>query len=278
MESKKDFLLTKKIINQSLITSSKIDDYNYDSYSKVFAFTTEPIKSFYKKFDYSENVLAVASSGDLLLHSYLMNPKSITVFDINKLTEYYIALKISAIKNLSLEEFIYYFTDAGKIGYPSLDYSLFQKLEHSLEQKYLDYWNLVYEKYQMKDKIFQKGFFYLENDYTSCDYLNPKKYEQLKEQLTEEKHSFINKDILLLDEELTNQTFSTIFLSNIMDYIGDDDYFKEFMENRLGERLISGGKIMYNYSINEEKFSFKGKNYRKYKINDNEKIYVYVKK
>ena len=278
MESKKDFLLTKKIINQSLITSSKIDDYNYDSYGKVFAFTTEPIKSFYKKFDYSENVLAVASSGDLLLHSYLMNPKSITVFDINKLTEYYIALKISAIKNLSLEEFIYYFTDAGKIGYPSLDYSLFQKLEHSLEQKYLDYWNLVYEKYQMKDKIFQKGFFYLENDYTSCDYLNPKKYEQLKEQLTEEKHSFINKDILLLDEELTNQTFSTIFLSNIMDYIGDDDYFKEFMENRLGERLISGGKIMYNYSINEEKFSFKGKNYRKYKINDNEKIYVYVKK
>ena len=63
-----------------------------------------------------------------------------------------------------------------------------------------------------------------------------------------------------------------------MDYIGDDDYFKEFMENRLGERLVSGGKIMYNYSINEEKFSFKGKNYRKYKINDNEKIYVYVKK
>ena len=83
-----DFYETKEMVAREIIKQEDFNDCNYEKYSKVYSFATEPIKSYYKKFDYSNDILSVASSGDILLHAYLMGANNVTLFDVNKLTNY----------------------------------------------------------------------------------------------------------------------------------------------------------------------------------------------
>ena len=252
---------------------------DFDTYSKVFPFTNENVKNYYKNFKYDGDILTVAGSGDCLLHSILMDCNDIVMFDLNRLTYYYIALKLAAVKGLNFEEFKQYFTRNGWPGYPDMQYNLFKKIEEHLEPDTKEYWNKIYSIYQLNDNVyFQKGFFFFDGDIDNNAYFSEKTYNKLKQKVNKQrKIEFINSDILMLDDNVLNKNYSSIFLSNVMDYIDDTLYFKEFLLKKLVPTLDINGSIMYNYCWNK-KAPYQGRNFTEITTDVKEKVCVYKNK
>lgn len=260
----------------------------FDKYSKVFYFTNELIKGYYKNFNYDGNILTVAGSGDHLLHSILMDCKDVVMFDINRLTYYYIALKIAAIKELSLSEFKDYFTFDGDPGLPSMSYKLFRKFECHLDDDVKEFWNVMYEKYKigcdedrtLEEKFyFQRSFFFLNGDYYFNDYFEESLFLKLRKNLNKSRNiEFFNTELLSLDDTILNREYSSIFLSNILDCIVDFDDFKRIFLNKYVPILNCNGSIMYNYSWDSDNSKFYvGDKFSDISISS-EKAYIYSKK
>ena len=92
MNPKQDFKQTIKMLSNK---NTKSENSSFENYDRVYPFTNEAIKLYYKYFKLDEKLLTVAASGDQLLHAILQGCKSATMFDINKLTKYYVNLKIA---------------------------------------------------------------------------------------------------------------------------------------------------------------------------------------
>ena len=255
------------------------DSSDFDVYSKVMPFTNENMKMYYKQFNYDGNILTVAASGDSVLHSILMDCNDIVMFDINRLTYYYVFLKLAAVKGLTFGEFKDYFTLDGWPGYPNMHYELFEKFEQYLNQDVKQYWNQMYDMYKTKDYLyFQKGFFFSDGTYSNTDYLTIDNYKKLKENLTNKNRNieFVNKELLMLDDSILDKKYSSVYLSNILEFIPDTNYFKEFLLEKLSTNLDDNGLVMYNYQWGEAD-SYKGNNF--YEIPcGSEKAFVYRKK
>lgn len=89
-----------------------------------------------------DRVLSICSGGENIFAILLKNPKRIIAIDINKEQIYLAKLKVTAIKNLSYEEFVQF------IGFKPYRnrITLFNKLKGDLSNKELDYWNNNIEK------------------------------------------------------------------------------------------------------------------------------------
>ena len=76
-------------------------------FNSIYPFTSENIAGYMKDLDLtSKKVITVTGSTDHILNTILQGATEITTFDINPLTKPYMDLKISALKNLSYEDFI----------------------------------------------------------------------------------------------------------------------------------------------------------------------------
>lgn len=260
---------------------------SFTKYSKVYPFTNEKIKSYYRKFNYNGNVLTVTGSGEVLLHSILMGSKDITLFDINVLTKYYTLLKMEAIKSLTVDEFIEYFTTNGDVGYPKMSYDLFKKIEIYLDDDTRYFWNSMYDNFNMTNNEFQEGFFYADGEYFNSDYLTYYRYNVLKRELLEEVNvKFINKGLYELDSDDLDKKYIAIFLSNIVDYLDNRTIFRNYLEKELMPRLVPNGKLLYQYVWNRHCKPYKGSSYstiKTYEFHGNnyredEYAYVYTKR
>ena len=76
-------------------------------FNSIYPFTSENIAGYMKDLDLTgKKVITVTGSTDHILNAILQGATEITTFDINPLTKPYMDLKISALKNLSYEDFI----------------------------------------------------------------------------------------------------------------------------------------------------------------------------
>mgnify|MGYP003306037768 CR=1 FL=1 len=77
---------------------------------KAYPFSNEDLPRMFENINNSKSrVLTVGSSGDQFLNAVYYGAKDITVLDGNLFTKPYIDYKVAAIKNLTYEEFRYYF-------------------------------------------------------------------------------------------------------------------------------------------------------------------------
>ena len=170
-----------------------------ERFNKVYPFTTENIAGYMDMDLTGKKIITVTGSGDHIINAILKGCNDITTFDINPLTKEFMELKLEKIKELSLDEYLEYFS------------------------------NLDKDKYNYK-------YFDIQNKIDCNLYLNKTNYNIIKERLDEVKINFIESNVI--DLEL-NSNYDYMFLSNISDYIemfcnNLDDYKKlidKFLEH-----------------------------------------------
>ncbi len=201
-------------------------------FNSIYPFTSENIAGYMKDLDLtSKKVITVTGSTDHILNAILQGATEITTFDINPLTKPYMDLKISALKNLSYEDFIRLLLFESNMN---LDYSIISSLDMSDESKM--FWLEQLSKYNnsgielRNSSLFNTKYFNPNSKLWQNLYLEKNKYNLLKQQLKDTNITFINTSIkdLKVDEH-----FDYMFLSNISDYLSlmyDSDTLKQYRD------------------------------------------------
>ena len=201
-------------------------------FNSIYPFTSENIAGYMKDLDLtSKKVITVTGSTDHILNAILQGATEITTFDINPLTKPYMDLKISALKNLSYEDFIKLLLFESNMN---LDYSIISSLDMSDESKL--FWLEQLSKYNnsgielRNSSLFNTKYFNSNSKLWQNLYLEKNKYNLLKQQLKDTNITFINTSIkdLKVDEH-----FDYMFLSNISDYLSlmyDSDTLKQYRD------------------------------------------------
>lgn len=187
-------------------------------FNSIYPFTSENIAGYMKDLDLTgKKVITVTGSTDHILNVILQGATEITTFDINPLTKPYMDLKISALKNLSYEDFIKLFLFESNMN---LDYSIISSLDMSDESKM--FWLEQLSKFNnngielRNSSLFNTKYFNPNSKLWQNLYLEKSKYNLLKQQLKDANITFINaslKDLRIEDN------FDYMFLSNISDYL-----------------------------------------------------------
>ena len=187
-------------------------------FNSIYPFTSENIAGYMKGLDLTDKkVITVTGSTDHILNSILQGATEITTFDINPLTKPYMDLKISALKNLSYEDFIKLLLFESNMN---LDYSIISSLDMSNESKI--FWLKELSKFNnngielRNSSLFNTKYFNPYSKLWQNLYLEKSKYNLLKQQLKDANITFIKaslKDLRIEDD------FDYMFLSNISDYL-----------------------------------------------------------
>lgn len=187
-------------------------------FNSIYPFTSENIAGYMKDLDLTgKKVITVTGSTDHILNAILQGATEITTFDINPLTKPYMDLKISALKNLSYEDFIKLFLFESNMN---LDYSIISSLDMSDESKM--FWLEQLSKFNnngielRNSSLFNTKYFNPNSKLLQNLYLERSKYNLLKQQIKDANITFINASLkdLRVDEH-----FDYMFLSNISDYL-----------------------------------------------------------
>lgn len=187
-------------------------------FNSIYPFTSENIAGYMKDLDLTgKKVITVTASTDHILNAILLGATEITTFDINPLTKPYMDLKISALKNLSYEDFIKLLLFESNMN---LDYSIISSLDMSNESKM--FWLEQLSKFNnsgielRNSSLFNTKYFNPNSKLWQNLYLEKNKYNLLKQKLKDVNISFINTSLkdLKIDEH-----FDYMFLSNISDYL-----------------------------------------------------------
>mgnify|MGYP004559146115 CR=1 FL=1 len=196
----------------------KIEENVMERFNSIYPFTSENIAGYMKELDLTDKkVITVTGSTDHILNAVLQGATEITTFDINPLTKPYMDLKISAVKNLSYEDFVSFLLFEDKMN---LNYNTILNLDMPNESKI--FWIEHLAKFnnngiELKNSsLFVTKYF---NPYSKLYqnlYLSKNKYNLLKQRIKETNIKFINASLndLRLDED-----FDYMFLSNISDYL-----------------------------------------------------------
>ena len=203
-----------------------------ERFNSIYPFTSEHIAGYMKELDLTDKkVITVTGSTDHILNVILQGATEITTFDINPLTKPYMDLKISAVKNLSYEDFIKFLLFESNMN---LDYSIISSLDMSNESKM--FWLEQLSKFNnngielRNSSLFNTKYFNPNNKLWQNLYLEKSKYNLLKQQIKDTNITFINTSIkdLKVDEH-----FDYMFLSNISDYLSlmyDSDTLKQYRD------------------------------------------------
>lgn len=212
-----------------------------ERFNSIYPFTSENIAGYMKNLNLTnKKVLTVTGSTDHILNAVLQGATDITSFDINPLTKPYMDLKISAVKNLSYEEFIQFLLFESKMN---LDYNLISSLDMFNESK--NFWLEQLSKFNnngnelRNSPLFNTKYFNPYSKLWQNLYLEKSKYNLLKQQLKNVDITFINaslKDLRIEDN------FDYMFLSNIADYLNlmyNRDELRKYRDllNKFQERV-----------------------------------------
>ena len=189
-----------------------------ERFNSIYPFTSENIAGYMNDLDLTDKrVIAVTGSTDHILNAILKGSREITTFDINPLTKMYMDLKISAIKDLSYDDFIKLLLfESNK----NLDYNVISSLDMSDESKM--FWLKQLSKFNnngnalRNSSLFNTKYFNPNSKLWQNLYLEQDKYNLLKQQLKDANIIFINTSLkdLKIDSD-----FDYMFLSNISDYL-----------------------------------------------------------
>ena len=183
-----------------------------ERFEKIYPFTTENIAGYMDMDLTNKKIITVTGSSDQIINAILQGCNDITTFDINPLTKEFMDLKLKKIKELTLKEYLEYFS------------------------------NLDKDKYNYK-------YFDIQNKIDCNLYLNEEKYNIIRERLDDVKITFIESN---LNELELNDNYDYMFLSNISDYIemfcNNLDNYKKLIDKFLNN--VKTIYFAYIYDIN----------------------------
>lgn len=217
-----------------------------ERFDSIYPFTTENIAGYMSDLDLvNKKIITVTGSSDHIINAILKGATEITTFDINPLTKLYMDLKLSAIEQLSFEDFLeilLYNTER------SLDYKIITSLKMTDESK--KFWIRQFMMYNNSGLDLKKSGLFNTKYFNPCSklwqnmYLDKNNYEIVKEKIRKVKITFINQS---LKDLVLDNCYDYMFLSNISDYIST-------MYDRDG--LIKYKKLIDNFLINVRQIYF----------------------
>lgn len=237
----------------------QLSNNSFSKISQCYQFTNEALDKYYRLLDLKDkNVLTVCGSGDQVIYAMMQDAKQIDVFDSNKLTYYYMFLKLSAITNLTYTEFLdfinLYDSDNTQIKY-------YKQIRDSINHEDVKiFWDIFFkEKTHLFPALFigthndlkadpQEWPLYLEENKIIISYLNEEYFYHTKSKL-KASHSVINfKQVNLLNvTKYFNNNYDFINCSNIINYIDNKKAIVKFFNKIIKNNLNLEGLILLNY-------------------------------
>lgn len=261
----------------------------FNEFSTVYTFSTENLKGYIDKLSVNEKeILTVTGSGDQMINLALAGAKRVDNFDVNQNTVFFTELKVAALKTLSYDEFLTYFTTSAseEIKYLGLfattvsvdkndqafDYQTYMRIRTQLPEVCAEYWDLIYQEYEYNGvKLRSSGLFdgcARDSAIRNNEYLeSEEKYNLASMRINRIEYDFYNSDILNI--HTIPHKYDIIMLSNIYIYlIGDwykiitGDEYSNYIVNELPQILNEDGIVnlayQYNYRENKAKSEIKG--------------------
>lgn len=219
------------------------------STASIFSFSNENLEEIFKGRDLKgKRVLTVGSSGDQVLEAILHDCKDVTLIDANPLSQPYVELKLSAIKNLTYEEFLDCFSKS-KL---TLDAKYYSKISHDLTDYSKYFWDNIFLDLDINNIIdIKKYLFQLigsVHDRDALSYVSEKTtYNSLKEKLDGCDITFKLSDFYNFHNDADGK-YSLILLSNIFDYIPTENFCKE-VKVLKENNLTRDGEIQIHYDF-----------------------------
>lgn len=232
---------------------------SFSKISQCYQFTNEQLDDYYSQIDLKDkDVLTVCGSGDQVICALLNGAKKVDTFDSNKLTYYYLFLKISAIKGLDYIEFLklmnLYCRNSNRKEYYKKIRDLIPKEDVKL------FWD---EFFQEKKDLFPAFFIgghnnknfthYNEIENVSLNenknrllYLNETEFQKVKSKLDNNNIHFENINIFDIRTHF-NSTYDFINCSNIASYITDKNNLINLFKDIINNNLNQNGVILLNY-------------------------------
>ena len=214
-----------KIIDNS---TSNIKNAYFHEESFIYMKTNERIQDYINYLLNKKHILSVIGSGDQILNTAITSPQVIDCFDISVYPEYFINLKLAAIKTLSKEEYLdMFFESALTTKDEYYDDLYFDKIRSELPKKYQEFWNSLLNHTDWYE-ITNSSLFSSEvvtRDYAKKQnlYLSDAVYNTLKDKIAKIKFNFYVGNILDIYKAF-NQKYDLIFLSNILAYVDKLEY------------------------------------------------------
>lgn len=216
----------------------------------VYPFSNEYLDELFKEIDIKDGrALVVGSSGDQGLHAVDKGAREVTVLDSNMWAIPFIELKLSAIKNLGFTDFSKYICNGDVFNH-----KYYAKVSHDLSAQSKAFWDEIILNCPQTVLIKAREVF-MHNALEGQDiqygttfhsyYNNEEAYNSIKEKI---KHATINVEYASLEDfpEVADGKYDLIMLSNIFDYVKQNDFFP--VVKALNDRNLTDDGIIQVYS------------------------------
>lgn len=213
-----------------------INSYEQELFDYIYPFCNENIKEFLSYFNLKDkDCLSVLASSDQIFDMHLKGAKSITSFDINKLTIYYYCLKKAAIMaGLSFEDYKEFFCFEEYKNHHSnnnvFSYYMFNIIKKYLDQDSYTFWVQLYNCFSAKEIRVPFSLFTYDEPSNeilekTVGYFNEESYRELQSNIHKLDIKFIHTNIKSLPVYLDSK-FDFMYFSNIIQYC--DSLFKDY--------------------------------------------------
>ena len=203
-----------------------------------------------------KSVLTVASSSDQAFNFIYAGARSIDMFDINKLTEFYFYLKKALIEELSYSDFLAFYFSGVILKKLSLSKKLYSKIKDRLpDGRIREFWDYLFDNFSSNElsNLFIDEFNNIKTIRFRNKYLeNETNYNHLKNNLVNfQGVRFFTKNIINEDIDISDK-YDYIYLSNILDGIKVNTK-REYLNivnklmTKLDSNLTEDGRIILGY-------------------------------
>lgn len=251
LNPKEDFQKAIKLVNstRSMLIEEDAFFENFEGFTEMtqlFRFTNENISEYYELFNFeNKNVLTVIGAGDQALSAIYKGAKKIDVFDVNKLSYYFLLLKKYAIKSLSYEEFLNLFNPLTKQKDIEI---IYKKVSQNIDDENVkEFWDRVFRSNYVFYYLFLDTNVSINRVKRNVPYLeNEDKYNTLKQKIETSEINYVGGDLIELVNTL-NEKYDYINLSNIIDYIEDKSLAGQLYSRIFNNLLNKDGMCMMEY-------------------------------
>ena len=273
----RDVILAQRIITGSYNPLRKA---SYHDASFIYKITNEDVGSYFNLLKDRERIFSITASGDQILNSILAGSKDITACDISPFPNYFSALKIAAVKSLSLEEYLNFFilTDEEKLEFSDKYYD---KLRVNLDSKSAKFWDHLFGFFDgdeiYSSSLFSREVYTLDGFRKRNPYIEKENYQLLKRKIDDVHLKYVNTDLGSFKVKFTD-CYDLVNLSSILYYgrLNNPDTYLKLLEsfNLSDDGII----ISYLYDVNKHFRNIYTSDNFSFQKSDDSGVMVYQKK
>lgn len=223
-------------------------------YDSLYASATEDMKTYYKEFKNPQTFLSIGASGEQVINAISSGAKVIDVYDSNRLCKYSVDLRLAALKGLSKEMLLKYYT--------TFDTRLFAEFAEKLPEDSLLYWYGIYSSFPIElagTLIRDFLFTYKKLDRSLILLMNPyledETYKRTQKMAEDVTISYLDCDLYSLPDKIKERSYDGMTFSNIYEYINYNNdvtrkkarQYRNFIINEMYPHLNTGGTMMASY-------------------------------